>query len=163
MSAAEPTGFLYPFIEAEERDAGALVTDLVMSARAKMEESACFRADTLERCAEQVERAGVAMGTASPGAEGCSASGTVAARPMPRGRRSCSATPRSGSPLPALSLVDDQAVLTALSNDVGFELVFSRQLIAHAGGTRHGRRLLHERRLCRTCCAPSRRRRAGAS
>ena len=32
----------------------------------------------------------------------------------------------------ALSLVDDQAVLTALANDVGFELVFSRQLIAHA-------------------------------
>ncbi len=28
--------------------------------------------------------------------------------------------------------MDDQAVLTALSNDVGFELVFSRQLIAHA-------------------------------
>ncbi len=41
--------------------------------------------------------------------------------------------PPHGTPLPALSLVDDQAVLTALSNDVGFELVFSRQLIAHAG------------------------------
>ena len=31
-----------------------------------------------------------------------------------------------------MSLVDDRAVLTALANDVGFELVFSRQLIAHA-------------------------------
>ena len=39
--------------------------------------------------------------------------------------------PPHGRPLPALSLVDDQAVLTALSNDVGFELVFSRQVIAH--------------------------------
>ena len=39
--------------------------------------------------------------------------------------------PPRGRPLPALSLVDDQAVLTALSNDVGFELVFSRQVIAH--------------------------------
>ena len=29
-------------------------------------------------------------------------------------------------------LVDDSAVLTALGNDVGFDLVFSRQLIAHA-------------------------------
>jgi D-sedoheptulose 7-phosphate isomerase len=28
--------------------------------------------------------------------------------------------------------VDDSAVLTALANDVGFELVFSRQLAAHA-------------------------------
>jgi len=34
--------------------------------------------------------------------------------------------------VPARSLVDDRAVLTALANDVGFELVFSRQLIAHA-------------------------------
>ena len=31
-----------------------------------------------------------------------------------------------------MSLVDDRAVLTALANDVGFELVFSRQIIAHA-------------------------------
>jgi D-sedoheptulose 7-phosphate isomerase len=40
--------------------------------------------------------------------------------------------PPSGRPLPALSLVEDPAVLTALANDVGFELVFSRQIIAHA-------------------------------
>ncbi len=33
----------------------------------------------------------------------------------------------------ARNLVDDSAVLTALGNDVGFDLVFSRQLIAHAG------------------------------
>ena len=40
--------------------------------------------------------------------------------------------PPRGRPLPAMSLVDDRAVLTALANDVGFELVFSRQIIAHA-------------------------------
>ena len=40
--------------------------------------------------------------------------------------------PPHGRSLPALSLVDDRAVLTALANDVGFDLVFSRQLIAHA-------------------------------
>ena len=43
------------------------------------------------------------------------------------------ARPPWGVALPARSLVDDTAVLTALGNDVGFELVFSRQLIAHAG------------------------------
>ncbi len=41
-------------------------------------------------------------------------------------------TPPAGQPLPALSLVEDRAVLTALANDLGYELVFSRQLIAHA-------------------------------
>ena len=40
--------------------------------------------------------------------------------------------PTERPPLAALSLVDDRAVLTALANDVGFELVFSRQIIAHA-------------------------------
>ena len=39
---------------------------------------------------------------------------------------------RGAEPLPARCLVDDSAVLTALGNDVGFDLVFSRQLIAHA-------------------------------
>ena len=40
--------------------------------------------------------------------------------------------PPWGQSLPARNLVDDSAVLTALGNDVGFDLVFSRQLIAHA-------------------------------
>ena len=35
-------------------------------------------------------------------------------------------------PLPAVSLTDDVATLTALANDVGFELVFARQLAALA-------------------------------
>ncbi len=39
--------------------------------------------------------------------------------------------PPWGEALPARSLVSDQAVLTALSNDIGFDVVFSRQLEAH--------------------------------
>jgi len=35
-----------------------------------------------------------------------------------------------GRALPAVSLTNDVAVLTALSNDVGFEVVFARQLAA---------------------------------
>ena len=42
------------------------------------------------------------------------------------------ARPPWGSPWAARALVDDSAILTALGNDVGFDLVFSRQLIAHA-------------------------------
>jgi D-sedoheptulose 7-phosphate isomerase len=40
--------------------------------------------------------------------------------------------PASGRPLPALSLTSDVAVVTALSNDIGFEVVFSRQIGAFA-------------------------------
>jgi D-sedoheptulose 7-phosphate isomerase len=38
--------------------------------------------------------------------------------------------PPRGRPLPALNLAADVAVVTALSNDVGFEVVFARQLAA---------------------------------
>ena len=38
--------------------------------------------------------------------------------------------PPWGRPLPAFSLTGDVAALTALSNDVGFEVVFARQLAA---------------------------------
>jgi D-sedoheptulose 7-phosphate isomerase len=40
------------------------------------------------------------------------------------------AQPPVGQPLPAWSLTADQAIMTALGNDVGFALVFARQLIA---------------------------------
>jgi D-sedoheptulose 7-phosphate isomerase len=41
--------------------------------------------------------------------------------------------PGPGSrPLPAIALTTDVAVVTALSNDVGFEVVFARQLAAFA-------------------------------
>jgi D-sedoheptulose 7-phosphate isomerase len=40
--------------------------------------------------------------------------------------------PARGRPVAAWSLAADEAVVTALGNDVGFELVFARQLIARA-------------------------------
>ena len=129
---SEPTGFLYPFIEAEERDAPALLADLTASARGKMTASETLRGATLERCGDALRRAGEAMAhrfqhggrlfTFGNGGSATDADGTAELfRAPPQGR-----------PLAALSLVDDLAVLTALANDVGFELVFSRQLIAHA-------------------------------
>lgn len=38
--------------------------------------------------------------------------------------------PPAGRPVPALCLTNDIAVLTALANDVGFEVVFARQIAA---------------------------------
>jgi D-sedoheptulose 7-phosphate isomerase len=130
--SSEPTGWLYPFIEAEERDATGLLDDLAASARSKMAESKRLRAATLEGSAADIRRAGLAMaGRFRRGgrlfAFGNGGSATDAEGTVELFRR-----PPSGRPLPALSLVDDRAVLTALANDVGFDVVFSRQLIAHA-------------------------------
>jgi D-sedoheptulose 7-phosphate isomerase len=128
---SEPTNFLYPFIDSEERDASGLLVDLAASARAKMAQSQALQLATLEQCSEELERAGQQM------AERFAQGGRLFTFGNGGSATDAEATaqlfihPVAGRPLPACSLVDDRAVLTALANDVGFELVFSRQLIAH--------------------------------
>jgi D-sedoheptulose 7-phosphate isomerase len=128
----EPTGFLYPFIESEERDASALVADLARSARAKMEESQTLRVATLERCEVQVADAARAMAGRFVTGARMFAFGNGGSATDAEGTVALFTRPPFGRPLAAMSLVDDRAVLTALANDVGFDLVFSRQIIAHA-------------------------------
>ncbi|MDP9094657.1 MAG: SIS domain-containing protein [Actinomycetota bacterium] len=134
MSEAESTAFLYPFIDAEERDSDALLSDLASSARDKAHESAALQLSTLAECAEQVLAAGAEMAQRfAAGARmysfGNGGSSTDAAT-----FAALFSQPVSGRALPALNLAADQAVVTALGNDVGFDLVFSRQIIAHARG-----------------------------
>jgi len=133
--AAEATGFLYPFLDAEERDQDSLLADLAASARAKARESAALRRSTLQDCAELVATAAGQMASrlATGGrifTFGNGGSSTDAAT-----LAALFASPPLGRPLPAWSLTADQAVLTALGNDLGFELVFARQLIAHGRNT----------------------------
>jgi D-sedoheptulose 7-phosphate isomerase len=128
---SEPTGFLYPFIEAEERDAAGLVGDLADSARAKIDASRALRAATLQGCAATVAHAGAAMADRFVRGGRLFAFGNGGSATDADGTVELFLRPPAGRPLPAVSLVEDRAVLTALANDVGFDLVFSRQIIAH--------------------------------
>jgi D-sedoheptulose 7-phosphate isomerase len=136
----ESTDFLYPFIEGDETDSASLLDDLALSAQGKWAQSTSLRAETLERCEEQLRTVAAAMaerfaaggrlyafgnGGSATDAEGVAQLYTrpPATTAFRRGR--------SAMPLAARSLAEDQAVLTALSNDIGFDVVFSRQLIAH--------------------------------
>jgi len=130
--SVEPTGFLYPFIDADERDASGLLADLAASARAKIADSASVRADALEQCRPVLDAAGAAMAQRFRRGGRVFAFGNGGSATDADGAVDLFRAPRRGRPLGAVSLVDDRAVLTALANDVGFDLVFSRQLIAHA-------------------------------
>jgi D-sedoheptulose 7-phosphate isomerase len=130
--STEPTSFLYPFIESEERDSSALLADLATSARAKIAESRRLRAATLERCREDLAQAGAAMAACFTSGGRLFTFGNGGSSTDAEGTVQLFRDPPSGHALPALSLVDDRAVLTALANDVGYELAFSRQVIAHA-------------------------------
>lgn len=128
----ESTNFLYPFIDAQEHDPKSLLADLTASAQAKAAESLALRRSTLEENAELVAIAAAEMARRFAaggrlftfGNGGSSTDATTLATLFTR--------PPIGNPLPAWSLTADQAILTALGNDVGFELVFARQLIARA-------------------------------
>jgi D-sedoheptulose 7-phosphate isomerase len=128
----EPTGFLYPFIEAEERDASALLVDLAGSARTKIAESRALRSASIERCQGTLQFAGEAMSRCFRRGGRLFAFGNGGSATDAAGAVELFSSPPHGRSLPALSLVDDRAVLTALANDVGFDVVFSRQIIAHA-------------------------------
>ena len=126
------TDFLYPFLDRGERDAGPLLADLTRSASAKAAASEALRARTLDALDADLGAAAAAMAERF-GSGGClfafgnGGSSTDAAAVV-----DLFARPPSGPALAARSLVADHAVLTALANDVGYELVFSRQLISNA-------------------------------
>lgn len=132
----ERTGFLYPFLEdpSDEHpadDPEVLLADLARSAASKWEESSALRRsvctanedgvadaarDVAARLASGARVFSFGNGGSSADADAFVA-GCRAVRPHP---------------VPALSLCADPAVLTALANDVGSEVIFTRQLAAHA-------------------------------
>jgi len=126
----EPTNFLYPFIDAQEDDPKSLLADLAASAQVKAAESLSLRRSTLEANTELIGSAAAEMARRFSsggrlftfGNGGSCTDCTTLARLF--------AQPPVGKPLAAWSLTADQAIMTALGNDVGFELVFARQLIA---------------------------------
>ncbi len=127
----ETTDFLYPFIEGDETDAESLLEDLARSAGGKWDQSAALRTRTLSDCAPQIREVAAAMAARFGAGGRLFTFGNGGSATDAEAVAHLYTQPPAGQALPARSLADDQAVLTALGNDVGFDLVFSRQLIAH--------------------------------
>lgn len=125
---------LYPFLHGKEKDS--MQQDLVLleSVRQKadhcLDESRKFFADNSKILIEtakaiaQVYRQGGCMFTMGNGGSSCDAAHFAIEfqHPITTGRPA----------LPAINLTADQAMITAVSNDVGFENIFVRQLDALA-------------------------------
>jgi D-sedoheptulose 7-phosphate isomerase len=134
MTTHEPenTSFLYPFIDSEETDAGSLLDDLATSALGKAAESARLQRASLDEYGDALTAAGTEMAERfhlrgrlyTFGNGGSSTDAATMASLFSR--------PTRGRPVAAWSLAADEAVVTALGNDVGFDLIFKRQIIAHA-------------------------------
>ena len=124
---------LYPFLYAEETDSEAVLAHVRRSTAEKAAEIVALRAHLAEELGGALEEAAAAM----------AARFTVGGRLFTFGNGGSSTDaadvaalflgPPRGRALPALALTSPVAVLTALANDVGFEVVFARQLGALAG------------------------------
>lgn len=124
---------LYPFLYGGGTAAVDVLAGAAESARQKIHEIVDLRAQV---CADQ---SAALAACAADMAAAFTAGGTLLA--FGNGGSSTDAQdvvhtfldpPPAAVPLPALGLTNDVAVLTALSNDVGFEVVFARQVQAFA-------------------------------
>ena len=125
---------LYPFLHGREQDAGKLAAALLHSVAEKAADSrdanARFFAAQGEalvaaaRAIAQVYRGGGRLFTMGNGGSSCDAAHIAVefTHPVTAGRPA----------LAAISLVADVAMISAVGNDVGFEHVFVRQVIAQA-------------------------------
>ncbi len=129
---AGAASFLYPFLAEDEDDLEAVVADVERSVLLKAGEIADLRAQTLS------EGAGAIVGSASAlravfdgggkllvfgnGGSATDAMDAVADFRLP---------PLDWPARRALDLTEDAAILTALANDVGPDVLFQRQVIAH--------------------------------
>ncbi|AOW93515.1 phosphoheptose isomerase [Rhodococcus sp. WMMA185] len=129
---SESTNFLYPFIDSEETDAESLLDDLAASARSKAAESARLQQESLDEYGEGLTAAGIDMADRFRRGGRLYTFGNGGSSTDAATLASLFSRPAQGRPVAAWSLAADQAVVTALGNDVGFDLIFKRQIIAHA-------------------------------
>ncbi|HYZ16127.1 MAG TPA: SIS domain-containing protein [Candidatus Acidoferrum sp.] len=127
------SAFLYPYLGTSHEDASAIVDDVAASIRAKADDGARLREQI---AAEQSDAIGAAILAIR---ERLARGGRLLI--FGNGGSATDATdfaldciePSPGMPpVPAISLAAEPAVLSAIGNDVGVELVFLRQIVAQA-------------------------------
>jgi D-sedoheptulose 7-phosphate isomerase len=130
---AGPAGFLYPFLGQAQHDVASLRKQVAESIRMKVRDDARLRTQVAEEQSEQIAataqtiddrvRRGGKLILFGNGGSATDANDWAL---------DCVAPPDGWRPIPAISLALEPANISAIANDVGTDVVFLRQLIAHA-------------------------------
>jgi D-sedoheptulose 7-phosphate isomerase len=128
---------LYPFLYDDapsSADLARVLEAVSASTRQKCADVVALRTRVLLECGDVIAHAGAAMADAfRRGGKLLAIGNGGSATDAQDAAADCLSPPVSGwRALPALALVNDMAILTAVANDVGFEHVFTRQLDAFA-------------------------------
>lgn len=129
------SGFLYPFLGKEKHDGTELATQVADSILMKVADDSALRcqvaeeeseaiAEAIRQIQSRIDRGGKLIIFGNGGSATDANDWAI----------DCVAPPLGMSPVPAISLSMEAASISAIANDVGTEVVFLRQLIAHAHG-----------------------------
>ena len=126
-------GFLYPFLGQKKQCTEDLIRDVASSVQMKVADDARLRdqlareeseriSDACARIAERLGRGGKLIIFGNGGSATDANDWTI----------DCVAPPSGYRPIPAVSLSLEPANISAIANDVGVDVIFLRQFIAHA-------------------------------
>jgi D-sedoheptulose 7-phosphate isomerase len=123
---------LYPFLYEGGGDVDTLLEQATRSTAEKAAEITSLRRTVLEQSGEELERCAVAVARSFDGGGRLFAFGNGGSSTDAQDVVQLFLHPPHGRALPAVALTNDVATVTALANDVGFDIVFARQLAAFA-------------------------------
>ncbi|GIV98155.1 MAG: phosphoheptose isomerase [Herpetosiphonaceae bacterium] len=133
-SASDYDRLFYPFLFAGQSSADEVLAQVRHSTIEKCREVIALRRATLARQCDRIVEAGVAMAHAFAASATLFAFGNGGSTTDAQDLVADLLDPLlpGARPLPAVALTNDIAVVTAVGNDVGFDNVFARQVIALA-------------------------------
>jgi D-sedoheptulose 7-phosphate isomerase len=118
---------LYPFLYADGGDTEAVLAEATRSTREKLAEIEALRASVIETEGTRLAECARVLAAAFRAGARLLAFGNGGSSTDAADIANLFVAPPSGAPLPALAL-GDVAVVSALANDVGFDVVFARQI-----------------------------------
>ncbi len=121
---------LYPFLYSGTSDLEAVLSEVRDSTVQKVDEIIALREEIARLDGARLAECAGRMARAFADGRKLFAFGNGGSSTDAQGVASLFLHPAWGEPLPALCLTNDIAVVTALSNDIGFDVVFARQLAA---------------------------------
>ncbi|MGH2773786.1 MAG: SIS domain-containing protein, partial [Actinomycetota bacterium] len=125
------SAFLYPFLSATEKGLDSVLEHVRSSILLKSQEVIEVRSQQMGRPQELVQAARVIAERVRRGGKVLTFGNGGSATDAQDFATDLMLPPTGMKPVPALSLTNEEAVVTAVANDVGFDNVFARQIIAY--------------------------------
>jgi D-sedoheptulose 7-phosphate isomerase len=130
---AGEASFLYPFLGQQKQETSGVIEEVAASIQMKVAEDAKLRSQVANEESEQIAETALAIrDRLARGGKLILFGNGGSATDANDWAIDCVLPPPKLKPIPAVSLSLEPANITALANDVGTEVIFSRQLIAQA-------------------------------